>query len=273
MKPHETLAAEALLKSRERWCMNACHRYINRGALKGDAWVSDGGTDGPSALLVHARQALLPVRRGRDPLPAPHFLRGLFGVVPVHSLQGTRDDVMAMEAEMEKMGLPATEKVDFDLMCIDGRPDGFASAGPTGLVVRQPRPDDLDGLVALHAAYENEEVRSGANPAVSRLHMQRIFAEERLLVAELGGRLVGKINTNAVTFSRYQIGGVYVRRDCRGLGIARRMAGEFVAGLVGRGGGVSLFVRKTNNAARAVYRSIGFETIDDYRINYYNNKG
>ncbi|MCL2190972.1 MAG: GNAT family N-acetyltransferase [Treponema sp.] len=269
MKPHETFAAEALLKSRERWCMNACHRYINRKSLKGDVWALHDQTGELSALLVHARQGLLPVRGEQGRLTTPHFLRGLFGTVPVHSLQGIKDDVLIMEAEMEKMGLPATEKIDFDLMCMDGRPSGFSFAGPTRLVVRKPQLADMDSLVALHAAYETEEVQSRPNPAVSRLHMERIFANEQMLVAELGGRLIGKINTNAVTFTRCQVGGVYVHPDYRGLGIARRMAGEFAAGLVAQGRGISLFVKKTNPAARMVYRNVGFEILGDYRINYY----
>ena len=275
MRPHEIPMVEALLKSCERCCMNACHRYINRKSLKGEVWALHDEAGELFALLVHARQGLLPVRRDQKwgQLPAPHFLRGLFGTLPVYSLQGKKDDVLIMEAEMEKMGLPATEKIDFDLMCIDKRPSGFSSTGPMGLIVRKPQPADIDSLVVLHAAYEKEEVLSGGrklNPAVSRLHMERIFAEEQMLVAELGGCLIGKINTNAVTFTRYQVGGVYVHPDYRGLGIARRMAGEFIAGLVAQGRGISLFVKKTNPAARMVYQNIGFEIVDSYRINYYN---
>ena len=270
IRPHEIPEAEILLKSRERLCMNACGRYINRKSLKSDVWVLHDEAGELSALLVHARQALMPVRRGRDPLPAPHFLRGLLGPVPVHSLQGRKDDVLIMEVGMEKLGFPASEKIDFDLMCIDRQPSGFASSGPAGLVLRKPEPADIDDLAVLQAAYEKEEVLSRANPAVSRMHMERIFAEEQMLVAELGGRLIGKINTNAVTFTRYQVGGVYVHPDYRGLGIARRMAGEFIAGLVAQGRGISLFVKKTNPAARMVYQNIGFEIVDSYRINYYS---
>ena len=274
MKAHEIPAVEALLKTNERWCMNACSRYIDRKALKAETWTLYDEAGELSAILVHAKQGLLPVRRrqeGQGRLPAPRFLCGLFGAAPVHSLQGRKDDVLIMEMELEKIGLPAVEKIDFDLMCIDRPPEGFCSAGPAGLVIRKPRLDDLDALVALQAAYEKEEVSAGkeVHPAVIRLHTERIFANEQMLVAELGGRLIGKINTNAVSFTRYQIGGVYVHPDYRGRGIARRMAGEFAAGLVAQGRGISLFVKKSNPAARNVYRNIGFEILDSYRINYY----
>jgi predicted GNAT family acetyltransferase len=47
------------------------------------------------------------------------------------------------------------------------------------------------------------------------------------------------------------------------------MTTEFVESLTAQGRGVSLFVKKTNTAARRVYLRIGFEIMGDYRINYY----
>jgi predicted GNAT family acetyltransferase len=130
----------------------------------------------------------------------------------------------------------------------------------------------MDALAALHAAYEREEVLPQAavfNAAASRMNTERIFSKEQILVAELDGRLAGKINTNAVTFTRFQIGGVYVHPEFRRLGIARRMAGEFTASLVSQGRGISLFVKKSNPFAHRVYQRIGFEIQGDYRISYY----
>ena len=277
MKNRESPAAEALLKSHERWCMNACSRYINLKSLKGEVWILHGENGEPSAIVVHARRGLLPVLCGKEHVPAPHFLHGFFSKTTIYSLQGKKDDVLKMETVMEGTGMVATEKSDFDLMCIDKLPNGFGSAGPTELVIRKPKLADLDTLVSLHAAYEKEEVLPAGrnpNPATTRMNMERIFSKEQMLVAELDGRLVGKINTNAVTFTRYQVGGVYVHPDYRGRGIARRMAGEFIAGLVAQGRGISLFVKKSNTAARLVYRNIGFEILGSYRINYYaNNTG
>jgi len=128
----------------------------------------------------------------------------------------------------------------------------------------------MNALAALHAAYEQEEVLPAASefrPDASRMNIERIFAEEQMLVAELGGCLVGKINTNAVAFTRYQIGGVYIHPDYRCMGIAGRMTFEFVESLAGMG--ISLFVKKTNAAARRVYQRIGFEITGDYRIDYF----
>jgi predicted GNAT family acetyltransferase len=176
-----------------------------------------------------------------------------------------------METALEKIGLYAEEKIDYDLMCIDRPPSGFYTAC-AGLVIRKPLNTDMNDLAALQAGYEQEEVlptTAEFSAAVSRLNMERIFSKEQMLVAELNGRLIGKINTNAAAFARYQVGGVYVLPEYRGCGIARRMAGEFITSLIAQGKGISLFVKKTNPAARRVYQRIGFEILGDYRISYY----
>jgi ribosomal protein S18 acetylase RimI-like enzyme len=274
MKKRQIAETETLLRLQERWCMNACSRYIHRDPAKDAVWtLHDKTKSGVSAIVVHAKQNLMPVLRGEVYIPPPHFLRGLFGTVPIHSMQGRTGDMLIMEAALEKIGLFVAEKTDYDLMCIDDQPSGhYGSCGPAALVIRKPQFTDMGALAALQAAYEQEEVlpsMSGFSAAVSRMNTERLFTKEQMLVAELGGRLVGKINTNAVTFTRYQVGGVYVHPEYRGLGIGRRMAGEFIASLVAQGRGISLFVKKSNICARRVYQRIGFVVTGDYRISYY----
>jgi len=272
MKKQQIAQAESLLKSQERWCMNACNRYINRSPKEDNVWLLRNKAGEIFALMIHIKQSLLPVLCGQKNIPSPHFLRGLFGAAPIHSLQGKKEDVLLTEAALEKIGLYAAEKIDYDLMIIDCMPEDFSTAHLAGLVIRKPQSSDMDDLAALQAAYEQEEVIPSVaefNAAVSRLNTERIFSKEQMLVAELDGHLIGKINTNATTFSRYQVGGVYVAPDYRGRGIARRMAGEFITSLVAQGRGISLFVKKSNPCARRVYQRIGFEIAGDYRISYY----
>jgi predicted GNAT family acetyltransferase len=229
------------------------------------------------AVIVHVKQSLLPVLCGQKNIPPPRFLQGLFVTTNVHSVQGRKEDAVILETALEKIGLFAAENIDYDCMCIDRPPAGFHSSGPADLVIRKPQSADIDSLATLHAAYEREEVlpaKSEFNAAVSRLNTERIFRNEQMLVAELAGRVVGKITATAAACARCQIGGVYVHPDYRGRGIARRMAGEFAEGLVSAsgeaaGGGISLFVKKTNSVARFIYLSIGFEIAGDYRISYY----
>ncbi|MDR0495074.1 MAG: GNAT family N-acetyltransferase [Treponema sp.] len=272
MKKRHIAQTETLLQSQERWCMNACSRYLHRGA-KDSVWTLRNKAGDIFALIVQINQNLLPVLCGRKDIPPPHFLRGLFGAVSIHSLQGRTEDALIMESELEKIGLSAAEKIDYDLMCMDNSPSArYVSYGPMGLVIRKPQSADMDALAALQAAYEREEVLPAASEfsaAVSRLNIEHIYAKEQMLVAELGGHLIGKINTNAFAFTRCQVGGVYVDPSCRGQGIASRMAGEFTTGLAAQGRGISLFVKKSNPSARRVYQRLGYEILGDYRINYY----
>jgi predicted GNAT family acetyltransferase len=158
-------------------------------------------------------------------------------------------------------------------MSLDTKPDarGFLS-GPSNLVLRVPDLCDLEDIAPLQEAYEKEEVipkGSSFNSAASRLNVVNIISRKHMLAAEICGRLVGKINISAAGFSRYLIGGVYVHPEYRCLGIARRMATEFVSSLVREGKGVTLFVKKHNVAAKKLYDGLGFKATDDYRITYY----
>lgn len=265
--------AEKLLQERELWCVAACGKYLLKRRSKDAVWALCGGDDNIHALIVYSNRNLLPVLCGCENIPKPEFIKKIFGTLPVHSVQGLCDEVIFLEKYLTKCGLKAFEKFNYNLMHIESLPDnsGF-SAGPAGLILREAQYSDLDALAVLQAGYEQEEVLpQGAifNPAASRLNMEKIFVNEQLLVAEIGGRLVGKINTSAMSWTRFQVGGVYVLPGFRGMGIARRMTAEFVRILIGQGRGVSLFVKKSNPAAISVYHHLGFKFLADYRISYY----
>jgi ribosomal protein S18 acetylase RimI-like enzyme len=196
-----------------------------------------------------------------------------FAKHPVHAIQGDPEDTQDLEALAERQGLLRTDRFDYDLLTLDRAPNPDSlRAGPPDLILRRPGPQDVDGLFPLQAAYEQEEVLpQGATfyPAASRLALEQMIRQEYVLAAFLGGRLVGKINTNATSFSRCQIGGVYVLPACRGQGIAARMTAHLARELLTRGKGLSLFVKKQNLPAQAVYRRTGFQTSGNYRIVYY----
>jgi predicted GNAT family acetyltransferase len=183
------------------------------------------------------------------------------------------EDADTLETLMEAQGYFASERIDYALMSLDTAPmPGALKSGPAGLILRPPLPKDEEDLFALQAAYEQEEVlpaKAVFNAAACRLNLKQILSREQVLVAELNGRLAGKINTSAQSFTRYQIGGVYVRPDCRGLGIGVKMTAVFVQNLMARGLGLTLFVKKRNSAACKVYRKAGFSVLADYRISYF----
>jgi ribosomal protein S18 acetylase RimI-like enzyme len=273
MKPRDMPAVEALLREREYWCVNACARFLKRDPARDHVWGLRNTAGGVSALVVQSKRGLLPVFCGIRNIPLPRLLCGFFKSIKVHSVQGVLEETALLQNALERAGLRPAENLDFDLMALDGQPSAAALGSvPAALIIRKPQDADLNALAALQAAYEQEEVLPYGgtfNPAVSRANTERIFNKAHVFVAQIGGRLVGKINTNAVAFSRFQLGGVYVHPGYRGLGIGRRMAFEFVRFLISQDKGVSLFVKKENAAASAIYRKLGFEITGDYRIGYY----
>jgi uncharacterized protein len=270
---NERHKAEAFLREREKYCVSASARFLGMKERRDHIWYMPGAKGEISALLIHSRQTLFPVFDKNSQILAPRFLNRFLGKVYIHALQGLREDASRLETLMEDQGYYAADRIDYELMSMDDAlKPGTLKAGPASLTLRPPRPEDEDALFALQSAYEQEEVlpvNAVFNPAVTRLNIRNILEREQVLVAELDGQVVGKINTSAESFTRYQIGGVYVRPDCRNLGIGARMTAVFAEGLLAQGKGLSLFVKKRNVAACKVYRKIGFSVTADYSITYY----
>ena len=266
--------AKEFLKKHERTCVSACSRFSRiANGRNGHVWHLKNDRDEITALLIHNRHSMYPVFGKRSEIPGPRFLNRFLGRVYIHAIQGLSEDVKILENLMEMQSYNARERIEYDLMSLDEMPkmDGLKNFSEN-LIIRPPRPDEWDELFLLQAAYEKEEVipKNGIfDPGYSRNNLNRILSGEQLMVAELNGSLVGKINTSLSSFSRFQIGGVYVRPDCRGRGIASRMTSIFAANLISQGRGISLFVKKRNIPAKAVYKRLGFKILGDYQINYY----
>ena len=272
-KKSDIKAAETLLRTNERNCVGACGRFLSLNETKGHVWMLNEITTSPSALLIYSRSTIIPVLCGKKEIPSPDFLKEYVKKKKIHSLQGQKEDALVLEEKLKQMGAQPSDIYDYDLMSLDMQPDQQCfSSGPENLVLRVPHLIDLDAIAPLQAAYEKEEVLpsgSSLSPASSRVNLAHIIAKEQMLCAQINGRIVGKININAVSFTRYQVGGVYVHPDFRGMGIARRMAAEFIASLINTGRGVTLFVKKANTHAQRLYLGLGFTVSGDYRITYF----
>ena len=273
MNPQNAGETTDFLKNREIHCVTACSKFLSRNGIRDHVWSLREAGGNISALLLHSGRTLFPVFDCPSPIPAPYFMNRFLRKVPIRAIQGCRENTDMLEYTITSLGCHCTDRIDYDLMSLDREPNGEAlTAGPAGLVLRKPDASDWDALYLLQAAYEQEEVLpwgTAFNPASCRRSLERIIAGEHILAAELDGRIVGKINTNALSFSRYQIGGVYVHPDYRGRGIAVSMGAAFARYLTGEGWRLSLFVKKRNSAAQAVYRRIGFTVTGNYRISYY----
>jgi len=266
-------AAAEYLKKREKYCVSAAARFLGMKGKRDHVWYIPGRGGEISALLLHSRQSLFPVFDKNKNVDGPRFLNRFLGKIHIHAMQGLKEDTELLETLMEEQGYYSSERIDYALMNLDEkpRPEAF-KAGPENLVLRPPLPKDTEEIFALQSAYEKEEVlpkNAFFNPAACRYNLDQILSTEHILVAELDNQIVGKINSSAESFTRFQIGGVYVRPDCRGRGIAERMTASFADELLALGKGITLFVKKRNSAALKVYNRNGFTILADYRICYF----
>jgi len=263
--------ATDLLVENEKKYVSACGRFLARAA--GDpVWVLSNKKNEIAALAVNSRSTLIPVLGANNGIPIPDFPGHFLLNKLIHSLQGLKEEVLLFEKTMAKAGRKINDSYDYDLMSLDSYSEIKRKEFPANLVIKPPALDDLDAIAPLQAAYEKEEViprGSVFNPAASRVNTSNFIVNGRMLAAEINGRIVGKIHVNAVSFTRYQVGGVYVHPDFRGKGIARKMTEEFIKSLFRECRGVTLFVKKTNQPARRLYLGLGFTSKGDYRITYY----
>jgi ribosomal protein S18 acetylase RimI-like enzyme len=273
--------AEAFLQNCEALCVGACSRFLARSFKPGHIWFLPGIVTGGAgvaegeiaAFLLHSRSSLFPIFTGDRNYPLPRFLGRFLRKIPIYSVQGLIKDTEILEAGMLKNGYTITDCIDYDLMTLDKDPlPSCFNMGPPGLLIRAPTEADKEDLFPLQSAYEQEEViplGGSFDPDNCRRNLSKLLASEKMMVACLGNKIVGKINTNAKSFTRYQIGGVYVLPQLRGHGIAAKLSAVFLKELTSQGRGISLFVKKRNAAARNLYRRLGFTISGDYRISYY----
>jgi len=272
IKKGDFTRVEKLLMDNENNYVNACAKFIARKEVNTLFWTLCKKEE-IHALLINSKSNILPVLCGVK-IPALDLKKG--GFLPskkIHSVQGLKNEVIVLEDELGKNGWKAKEIIDYELMSLDAPPQkGKNLSGFSNLALKTPVMTDIDAMAPLQAGYEKEEVLpkgSTFSPAASRANLSNIIAKRRILAAEIDGRLIGKINVSGISFTRYQVGGVYVHPDFRGRGIGRSMAYGFISSLIFEGRGVTLFVRKTNISARRLYLSLGFTVINDYRILYY----
>ncbi|MDR1398905.1 MAG: GNAT family N-acetyltransferase [Treponema sp.] len=260
----------AFLQEREAYCVSACARIMKRNWLLDDMWAFyERGAI--AALFFHSQRSLFPIFDRHENLSVPLFMEHFVRRTAIHASQGLGVDVDILQNFMGCFGIQPRQIIDYDLMTLDGMPT-MPNAVQPWLILRRPVAEDMDRLYRLQAAYEQEEVLPLGvefSPAACRQTLEHIVTHEKIIIACIGSRIVGKINTTAASFSRYQIGGVFVHPDYRHQGIASRMAAVFSQVLCAEGKELTLFVKKRNAIARTVYERIGFRAMDDYRINYY----
>ena len=262
---------EKLLKNEENNYVNASAKFLlHEEDNNASFWVLADDKNEIKAAVINWKNNILPVLCGHN-VPLNDFYNDFLSSKKIHSLQGLKKEVTALEKVI--LTKKPLEIIDYHLMSLDVPPNKKEfSPNIPNLKLITPKLADIDAIVPLQAEYEKEEVLpKGAvfSPASSRVNTANIIAKGQVLAAEIDGRFIGKINVSAVSFTRYQVGGVYVYPDYRGKGIAGAMTYEFISSLISQGRGVTLFARKSNTAACRLYLSLGFKKIKDYCIIYY----
>jgi len=268
----DVFPVEKMLRDLENDYVSACAKFLARDISKDNVWILP---EPYKALIVFYRSTVVPVFCSLPEIPPPKFLNNFF-MPKVHSIQGFKEEVILLEKFLVQSGRKISDIFDYDLMDLEQPSLRLAEGRSTvsNLVLRVPRFTDLDALAPLQAAYEHEEVLhkgSVFSPAASRISLEKIIKDGIMLVAEVNGRIVGKINVSGISFTKYLVGGVFVHPDFRGKGIAGNMTSKFINSLTAGGRGVTLFVKKSNIAARKLYLRLGFKVRGDYRITYFYN--
>jgi GNAT superfamily N-acetyltransferase len=233
------------------------------------------GAEATAALLLTSGGLLLPLlpAPGGQDCEAPRFPRWRGLARSLHSVMGPLREVRWAE---QNLPFPPRVAVDYHLMGLerrDYRPPREQPPLP-GLRLRAARPQDARGLYPLQRDYELEEVLiepGHFNAQACLANLRRTLRCQIVILAELDGLPVSKAGTNARGFDADQIGGVFTLEEERGRGIARRVMGILLERIFREKAAASLFVKKQNQAAVALYRRLGFRELEDFRISYFGD--
>ena len=180
---------------------------------------------------------------------------------------GLRWDVESAQLSIESGGRTS---IIYHVMTLETPPPLLPSC--TGVVCKRGKSQDTGILYPLQKAYEIEEVLldpNTFNSSACYVSLQKNLRREVIYYALIDGKVVAKAGTNARGFSFAQLGGVYTVRDVRNRGIAHEVLSVMLQEVFEAGSGASLFVKKDNIAAIALYRKLGFTLRDEFKIAYY----
>jgi predicted GNAT family acetyltransferase len=188
----------------------------------------------------------------------------------LYSIIGLYDDVRKIEGMLPEQ---ASHHVDYYLMTVTEdtliSPDFISFRD---MVVKKASPADAEKLFSLQRMYELEEVFIDPlkfNPKVCLSCLKDLLRKELVVYVEANGIPVAKAGTNARGFYTDQIGGVYTETAYRRKGIARGLMYLLLKKIFSTKKIASLFVKKNNTSAITLYRKLGFEIREDFRISYF----
>lgn len=266
------------LCERESWCTSFSSRLIKKNNLVLPEFF-DGAVIGKSESNNEITSALLVVSDG---VWFPIFGSSIENndrQIIKHLLKKRRYTIftcMGLEDDLEKLtGILEARSVDsikYHYMNTTNLEFPVHSPKIEGLKCRKAIGSDFYRLSNLQAAYEVEEVvrpNKEFNRAICDGYLASSLKKEIVVVAEYEGTMIAKAQTNAKGFSCYQIGGVYVMPEFRNRGIAECLMENLLSIIAREKKTASLFVKKSNFPAIALYKKLGFRIFGDFRIDYF----
>ncbi|RVT82263.1 GNAT family N-acetyltransferase [Rhodobacteraceae bacterium CCMM004] len=220
-------------------------------------WGCDGA-DGPAGVLAVTREGMLlpqiPVRNAA-------LARALGGALAGRPLVGAIGDADQVRCLLLALGLDrAPTRIDADDPAF--RLDLDALALPPGpeVALEPAGTGNSEVLARFRSAYHREVLGTPAADAdaAARADVARFLTGDSYRLLHRGGRALGMTGINATWGDTVQVGGVYVRPEERGRGIARRAVGLHLAEVRAAGARRAILFASGDAAARA-YRALGFE--------------
>jgi ribosomal protein S18 acetylase RimI-like enzyme len=268
-------ALKAFLLSHEDYAAGFSGRILKDGELRIPGFPSGavfglcGGDELRGAVLWSPYGMVFPIFDEVVSAEQGECLSRLLQGGKTASMAGAARHVLALE---EALKIEPRLRVRYRSMYRSSSDRACAAPSPADTAtLSMASPEDFRELVPLHAAYEREEVMTALHrfdPDLSRAGLRRILSQEMVAVARREGRVVATARTNARGLRTWQIGGVYVVPELRAQGWGRYVVGFLVDRIAENGKSVSLFVKEGNAPAIGLYRSMGFEDLGAYSVDY-----
>lgn len=181
-----------------------------------------------------------------------------------HAIIGPRESVARFQRAYERLGARVSQVRDQVFYSLDRR---SLQAEPLP-AVRSPHLRELDEVLRVHAAMCLEDLghdQVGENPHGYRQYFRHLIRERRVWSLVREGRVVFKAESGIETGHGAQVEGVYTEPSLRRQGLARGGLARVCRDLLERVPEVTLYVNQDNEGAIALYRSMGFRRISDWR--------
>jgi L-amino acid N-acyltransferase YncA len=181
-----------------------------------------------------------------------------------HAIIGPRREVALFQRAYAALGVRELQVREQILYALDrGDLRGRPLPG-----VRTPQLRELDEVLRVHAAMCLEDLghdQVAENPHGYRQYFRQLVREGRVWVVVRRGRVLFKAESGIETSRGAQVEGVYTDPAERRRGLARGGLAQVCRELLSRVPSVTLYVNEGNEAAIALYLSLGFRKVTDWR--------